>query len=44
MEALQDITPDIEAFSVDEAFLDITYCQRRLGSPVQIARLVKQKY
>jgi DNA polymerase-4 len=43
MTALQDITPDIEVFSVDEAFLDVTHCQRLLGSPAQIARLAKQK-
>jgi len=43
MESLQDITPDIEIFSVDEAFLDITRCQRLLGIPPQIARLAKQK-
>lgn len=33
MQALQDITPDIEVFSVDEAFLDVTHCQRLLGTP-----------
>ena len=27
MHALLDITPDVEVFSVDEAFLDITRCQ-----------------
>jgi DNA polymerase-4 len=43
MEALQDITPDIEIFSVDEAFLDVTHCQRLLGTPPRIARLAKQK-
>ena len=43
MESFQDITPDIEIFSVDEAFLDITHCQRLLGTPPQIARLAKQK-
>ena len=26
MHALLDITPDVEVFSVDEAFLDITRC------------------
>lgn len=42
MYALQDITPDVEVFSVDEAFLDVTHCQKLLGQPEQIARLVKQ--
>jgi DNA polymerase-4 len=43
MAALKDITPDIEIFSVDEAFLDITHCQRLLGSPPHIAQLAKKK-
>jgi DNA polymerase-4 len=43
MTALQDITPDIEVFSVDEAFLDVTRCQRLLGTPSQIGRLAKRK-
>jgi len=42
MESLSNITPDIEIFSVDEAFLDVTHCQSLLGSPKDIARLVKQ--
>ncbi len=42
MQALADITPDMEVFSVDEAFLDVTYCQRLYGSPEYIAQLVKQ--
>lgn len=41
MAALHDITPDVEIFSVDEAFLDITHCQRLWGPPEQIARLIK---
>lgn len=43
MTALQDITPDIEVFSVDEAFLDITRCQRLLGTPSHIAQLAKHR-
>ncbi len=43
MTALQDVTPDIEVFSVDEAFLDITHCQRLLGTPAQIGQLTKRK-
>lgn len=43
MAVLQDITPDIEVFSVDEAFLDVTHCQRLLGTPLRMARLAKRK-
>lgn len=43
MSALYDITPDIEIFSIDEAFLDVTHCQRLLGTPEQIGQLVKNK-
>ena len=43
MFALQDISPDIEVFSVDEAFLDVSHCQRLHGTPVRMAAMVKQK-
>jgi DNA polymerase IV len=43
MEALEDITPDIEVFSVDEAFLDVTHCQSLHGSPIKIGQMIKQK-
>lgn len=42
MASLTNITPDIEIFSIDEAFLDITNCQRLHGSPLTIAKMVKQ--
>ncbi len=42
MDALGMVTPDIEVFSVDEAFLDVTRCQRLLGAPKKIAERVKQ--
>ncbi len=42
MDALTMLTPDLEVFSVDEAFLDITHCQRLMGSPERIAILTKQ--
>jgi len=41
MEALTTITPDLEVFSVDEAFLEVTHCQNLLGTPEQIARRTK---
>jgi DNA polymerase-4 len=41
MEALEAITPDIEIFSVDEAFLDVTHCQRLHGSPADMAQMAK---
>lgn len=43
MASLKTITPDVEVFSVDEAFLDVTRCQRLLGSPEYIGQLVRKK-
>jgi len=42
MEALQQVTPDIEVFSVDEAFLDLTDCQDAFGSPIGMARRARE--
>lgn len=43
MTALTGITPDIEVFSVDEAFLDLTYCQRLYGTDAQgVGRMIKR--
>lgn len=41
MQALQTITPDIEIYSIDEAFLDVTHCQQLLGTPEAIGKKVK---
>lgn len=43
MKAMNDITPDVEVFSVDEAFLDVSRCQRLLGSPIEIAQRTKER-
>ncbi|MDH3309557.1 MAG: DNA polymerase IV [Gammaproteobacteria bacterium] len=43
MRALVDISPDVEVFSVDEAFIDVTHCQRLHGSPERIAHLARQR-
>ncbi len=42
MQAISNICPDVEIFSVDEAFIDMTPCQSLYGSPVRIGRLLKQ--
>ena len=42
MAALQQVTPDIEVFSVDEAFLDITRCQGIYENPIHAGRLAKK--
>lgn len=41
MKSLQSITPDIEVYSVDEAFLDLTRCQSLYDGPEHIGRLIK---
>ncbi len=43
METLYDITPDLEIFSVDEAFLDLTHCQKLYGSAIKVAQMAKEK-
>jgi len=42
MAALQAVTPDIEVFSVDEAFLDITHCQSIYKNPMHAGELAKK--
>ncbi len=42
MRAIAGVCPDIEVFSVDEAFVDITPCQKLYGSPQRAARLLKR--
>ncbi len=42
MKVLETITPDIEVFSIDEAFLDITHCQKLFGTPEEIGLRVRE--
>lgn len=42
MHSLVNVCPDIEVFSVDEAFIDITSCQKYYGTPEEAARQLKK--
>ncbi len=42
MATLEDITPLVEVFSVDEAFLELTACQRLWGNTESMGRLIKK--
>lgn len=42
MRSLHQISPDIEVFSVDEAFLDLTHCQHLYQGPKDIGLRIKQ--
>lgn len=42
MQSLQRLTPDMEVFSIDEAFLDVTRCQQLYGTPEMMGRMAKQ--
>ncbi len=43
MATLATICPDIEVFSVDEAFLDVSCCQLLHGSPARIAKMARER-
>lgn len=42
MHALYAVSPDVEVFSVDEAFLDITACQKLHGTPARMGQMVRE--
>ncbi len=42
MAGLSSLSPDIEIFSVDEAFIDVTHCQSLYGSPDKMGWMAKE--
>lgn len=43
MDILRSFTPDVEQFSIDEAWLDVTGCMKMFKSPVIIADMIRKK-
>ena len=42
MDVLADFSPNVEALSLDEAFLDVTGAERLFGAPADIGRKIKR--
>ena len=43
MKILEDYTPDIEQYSIDESFLDMTGTQNLFGPPIEVAHRIKNR-
>ncbi len=43
MDILYEITPAVQQISIDEAFLDVTGCERLWGPPEAIGRLIQRR-
>lgn len=43
MSILKEYTPDVEQYSIDEAFMDMTGTERLFGEPLQVAQIIKDR-
>ena len=43
MEILREYSPDVEPYSIDEAFMDMTGTQMLFGSPKEAAHTIKDR-
>lgn len=43
MKILEDYSPDIEQYSIDESFLDMTGMQNLFGPPIEVAHKIKDR-
>lgn len=43
MKILEDYTPDVEQYSIDESFLDMTGTQKLFGPPIEAAHKIKDR-
>jgi len=43
MKILEDYSPDIEQYSIDESFIDMTGTEKLFGDPIQVAHTIKDR-
>lgn len=43
MKILEDYSPDIEQYSIDESFIDMTGTEKLFGDPIQAAHMIKDR-